>query len=452
MTVSVNTIFDTSALSIDSYIMTYTNLETNQSRDVAFGVTKKHTLTDLASGTPYKMMVFPLLRAAEGGPSIYGFPLMSNASTLSMSNASTVDNVLLIVILCAVTVLVLAGIGSFVLWHICRYRSDEDKSDSDKYGHVYYSYSPKVLINNKHPQGASGNDTGHVIVAGVQTNVTKTEPDRNDLEQPCSNPIKCGDLEQYICTTLNKDNGARNELESIPNNSKATTTMSQMGSNEKKNRFRNIPAYDHSRVVLWKEGGDLASTYINAAYINGYEDHRKFIATQGPMKSTSNAFWRMIWETKASVIVMLTKVQEERHEKCYQYWPIQDNIRYGNFNVVHLSTSEFAFYMEHHLELSNGTLRRHITHLQFISWPDHGVPKAASEFLEFEAKVSILDADRSGPLVVHCSAGVGRTGTFISVNILKQQARVEQLVDVKDCVQTLRKNRKDMVQTPTQYR
>nr|DBA31129.1 TPA: hypothetical protein GDO54_007029 [Pyxicephalus adspersus] len=215
-----------------------------------------------------------------------------------------------------------------------------------------------------------------------------------------------------------------------------------------------VPSRDPiSRVCLKpKNLKDALSTYINANFIRGYGGTEKtFIATQGPMINTVNDFWQMVWQEDVPVIVMITKLKE-KNEKCVLYWPEKRGI-YGNVEVLVNSVNEHEYYTIRILTLKQGSQSRIVKHYWYTSWPDHKTPDSAQPLLQLMLDV---EDDRKaftgrGPVVVHCSAGIGRTGCFISTSIGCCQLKEEGVVDVLSIVCKLRMDRGGMVQTSEQY-
>uniref|UniRef100_A0A674G956 protein-tyrosine-phosphatase n=1 Tax=Taeniopygia guttata TaxID=59729 RepID=A0A674G956_TAEGU len=234
-----------------------------------------------------------------------------------------------------------------------------------------------------------------------------------------------------------------------------TFEMANKEENREKNRYPNILPYDHSRVILTQIDGVPPSDYINASYIDGYKEKNKFIAAQGPKQETVNDFWRMIWEQKSAIIVMLTNLKERKEEKCFQYWPEQGCWTYGGVRVsvedsvvlVDYTVRKFCVHSLH----EGCKAPRLVTQLHFTSWPDFGVPFTPIGMLKFLKKVKTLNPAHAGPIVVHCSAGVGRTGTFIVIDAIIDMMHAEQKVDVFDFVSRIRNQRPQMVQTDMQY-
>uniref|UniRef100_A0A7N6AFT2 protein-tyrosine-phosphatase n=1 Tax=Anabas testudineus TaxID=64144 RepID=A0A7N6AFT2_ANATE len=220
-----------------------------------------------------------------------------------------------------------------------------------------------------------------------------------------------------------------------------------------KNRYKTILPNPHSRVILKsKSCNDLLSSYINANYIRGYLGHEKaFIATQGPMVNTVNDFWQMAWQEESPVIVMITKLKE-KNEKCVLYWPEKRGI-YGKVEVLVNSIRECEHYTTRSLTLKCGNQTRMLQHYWYTSWPDHKTPDSAMPLLQLMADV---ETDRRssaamGPVIVHCSAGIGRTGCFIATTIGCQQLQLEGVVDVLSITCRLRADRGGMIQTGEQY-
>ncbi|KAM8884715.1 receptor-type tyrosine-protein phosphatase R isoform 1-T1 [Synchiropus picturatus] len=220
-----------------------------------------------------------------------------------------------------------------------------------------------------------------------------------------------------------------------------------------KNRYKTILPNPHSRVILKsKSCNDLLSSYINANYIRGYRgDEKAFVATQGPMVNTVNDFWQMAWQEEAPVIVMITKLKE-KNEKCVLYWPEKRGI-YGRVEVLVGSVRECEHYTTRSLTLKCGNQTRTLQHYWYTSWPDHKTPDSALPLLQLMADV---EADRRaaasmGPVIVHCSAGIGRTGCFIATTIGCRQLQLEGVVDVLGITCQLRADRGGMIQTGEQY-
>ncbi|XP_032894062.1 receptor-type tyrosine-protein phosphatase R [Amblyraja radiata] len=221
-----------------------------------------------------------------------------------------------------------------------------------------------------------------------------------------------------------------------------------------KNRYKTILPNPHSRVCLIPKTQEepISSTYINANYIRGYGGQQKaYIATQGPMINTVNDFWRMVWQEDCPVIVMITKLKE-KNEKCVLYWPEKRGI-YGQVEVLVNSITEREHYVIRDLTLKHEGRFQNIKHFWYKSWPDHKTPDSAQPLLQLMLKVeeSRQNSPGRGPIAVHCSAGIGRTGCFIAFTIGCHQLKNEGVVDILSIVCQLRVDRGGMIQTSEQY-
>ncbi|KAM6909263.1 receptor-type tyrosine-protein phosphatase delta isoform 18-T18 [Xenentodon cancila] len=243
------------------------------------------------------------------------------------------------------------------------------------------------------------------------------------------------------------------EYESIDPGQQFTWEHSNLEVNKPKNRYANVIAYDHSRVLLSAIDGIPGSDYINANYIDGYRKQNAYIATQGALPETFSDFWRMIWEQRSAIIVMMTKLEERSRVKCDQYWPTRGTETYGLIQVTLLDTVELATYCVRTFALfKNGSSeKREVRQFQFTAWPDHGVPEHPTPFLAFLRRVKACNPPDAGPMVVHCSAGVGRTGCFIVIDAMLERNKHEKTVDIYGHVTLMRAQRNYMVQTEDQY-
>ncbi|GAA6097554.1 receptor-type tyrosine-protein phosphatase S isoform X1 [Tachysurus ichikawai] len=211
--------------------------------------------------------------------------------------------------------------------------------------------------------------------------------------------------------------------------------------------------YKQKYFYLLSVSGIIGSDYINANYIDGYRKQNAYIATQGPLPETFGDFWRMVWEQRAASIVMMTKLEEKSRIKCDQYWPSRGTETYGLVQVTLLDTMELATFCVRTLSLhkSGCNERREVRQFQFTAWPDHGVPEYPTPFLAFLRRVKACNPPDAGPIIVHCSAGVGRTGCFIVIDAMLERIRPERTVDIYGHVTLMRSQRNYMVQTEDQY-
>uniref|UniRef100_A0A8C9VWJ5 protein-tyrosine-phosphatase n=1 Tax=Scleropages formosus TaxID=113540 RepID=A0A8C9VWJ5_SCLFO len=256
--------------------------------------------------------------------------------------------------------------------------------------------------------------------------------------------IRVADLLQHINLMKTSDSyGFKEEYEVSP----ADTCM--QGKHKSMGKFLNVPfADDHSRVILQPMEDDPSSDYINANYID-VSDHSRDL---GPVHETVYDFWRMIWQEQSACIVMVTNLVEVGRVKCYKYWPDDAEV-YGDFKVTFVEVEPLAEYVVRTFTLERRGFNelREVKQFHFTGWPDHGVPYHATGLLSFIRRVKMSNPPSAGPIVVHCSAGAGRTGCYIVIDIMLDMAEREGVVDIYNCVKALRSRRINMVQTEEQY-
>ncbi|XP_010616528.1 tyrosine-protein phosphatase non-receptor type 1 isoform X3 [Fukomys damarensis] len=229
--------------------------------------------------------------------------------------------------------------------------------------------------------------------------------------------------------------------------------------NKNRNRYRDVSPFDHSRIKLHQEDND----YINASLIKMDEAQRSYILTQGPLPNTCGHFWEMVWEQRSRGVVMLNRVMEKGSLKCAQYWPEKEQKEMifddTNLKLTLISEDIKSYYTVRQLELENLTTQetREILHFHYTTWPDFGVPESPASFLNFLFKVresGSLSAEH-GPIVVHCSAGIGRSGTFCLADtclLLMDKRKDPSSVDIKKVLLEMRKFRMGLIQTADQLR
>ncbi|XP_016405910.1 tyrosine-protein phosphatase non-receptor type 9-like isoform X1 [Sinocyclocheilus rhinocerous] len=246
-----------------------------------------------------------------------------------------------------------------------------------------------------------------------------------------------------------------------------TFTYALAAHNQERNRYGDVLCLDQTRVRLEARRNER-SDYINASFMDGYKQKNAYIGTQGPLEKTYGDFWRMVWEQSVLVIVMTTRTDEGGRRKCGQYWPKEEGGQevYGHIAVVNHRVDKHAHFNQTTLELHNTETfeQRQVTHFQFLSWPDYGVPSSALSLIDFlgavkhqqQWAVQAFGSQWRGhpldpPMVVHCSAGIGRTGTFCALNICLSQLQDVGTLNVCQTVRRMRAQRAFSIQTPEQY-
>ncbi|XP_027890213.1 receptor-type tyrosine-protein phosphatase eta isoform X23 [Xiphophorus couchianus] len=263
--------------------------------------------------------------------------------------------------------------------------------------------------------------------------------------------------DHYHQLSLDENRGFSQEYESLaPAGTNQTQKAATLPENRGKNRFTNILPYDWSRVKLNTSNPNNTMDYINANYLPGYSSSKEYIACQGPLPNTVGDFWRMVWEQKVKRIVMVTNCVEGGRTKCEQYWP-EDRSPGSHGELIVSKTSEEResnwVLREFKVKHMKDSEERTVNHFHFTAWPDHGVPQGTEVLIRFRGLVRkhIESEGSKAPTVVHCSAGVGRTGTLIALDVLLQQLQQEQAVGINSFVYKMRQHRSHMVQTESQY-
>ncbi|XP_033619385.1 phosphatidylinositol phosphatase PTPRQ [Fukomys damarensis] len=232
-----------------------------------------------------------------------------------------------------------------------------------------------------------------------------------------------------------------------------SSTDADLPWNRTKNRFPNIKPYNNNRVKLIADASIPGSDYINASYVSGYLCPNEFIATQGPLPGTVGDFWRMVWETRAKTLVMLTQCFEKGRIRCHQYWP-EDNkpvTFFGDIVITKIMEEIQIDWTIRDLKIERHGDCMTVRQCNFTGWPEHGVPENSTPLIHFVKLVRASRAHDTTPMIVHCSAGVGRTGVFIALDHLTQHINDHDFVDIYGLVAELRSERMCMVQNLAQY-
>ncbi|KAK7497238.1 hypothetical protein BaRGS_00011532, partial [Batillaria attramentaria] len=296
---------------------------------------------------------------------------------------------------------------------------------------------------------------GHTII----------DEEQHIMKKPVRKPIKLRDFDAHIAR-LHKDANLlfQEEFEDIQENSPKhfTQDFALMDANKVKNRYVNILPFDHTRVKLNSDDDEEFSDFVNANYIPGYSSPREYIATQGPITCTIDDFWRMIWEQKSSIIVMLSDLAEKGRPKVDLYWPTEVNspVQYGDIIVELTANSTLNKCTIRNFKILmvcscwENQEERKVTQYFIPGWEDYGANLSPDDLLDFIKMVRQEARSTQGPITVHCSAGVGRTGTFIALDFLMQFVDDHDLdaeVDIYNLVLNMRHNRPHMVQSEKQY-
>ncbi|XP_064387090.1 receptor-type tyrosine-protein phosphatase S-like isoform X2 [Halichondria panicea] len=227
--------------------------------------------------------------------------------------------------------------------------------------------------------------------------------------------------------------------------------QSSLPCNVIKNRYANINCFDDTRVRLSPTPGVDGSDYINANYIDGFLEKRGYVATQGPLAHTTHDFWRMVWEQNSCCIIMLTNVVEKNRAKCHQYWPEVGSLTLEDISVTLIEIQQLAYYTVRTFKMSRGNDRREVKQFHYTGWPDFGVPDYPHPVIAFSNRINDFKRTTPGPFIYHCSAGVGRTGTLMTIQAMMQMMEEEGKLDIFNFVLGLRHQRNYMVQTERQY-
>nr|XP_055061525.1 protein tyrosine phosphatase receptor type Db isoform X1 [Misgurnus anguillicaudatus]XP_055061526.1 protein tyrosine phosphatase receptor type Db isoform X1 [Misgurnus anguillicaudatus] len=335
---------------------------------------------------------------------------------------------------------------------ILLFKSKPDRKRAELEGRKCSFPSNSKAMSSQHPSDPVELRRINFPTAGLRASIIGYRRLSSMTSHP---PVSISELPGHIERMKANDNlRFSQEYESIDPGQQFSWEHSNLEINKPKNRYANVIAYDHTRVLLSNnDAGVPGSDYINANYIDGYRRQGAYIATQGPMPDTFSDFWRMVWEQHTSNIIMITKLEEKSRNKCDQYWPSRGTETYGLMQVSLLDTAELATYCVRTFALfkSGCGEKREVRQFQFTAWPDQGVPEHPTPFLAFLRRVKACNPPDAGPIAVHCSAGVGRTGCFIVIDAMLERLKQEKTIDVYGHVTLMRSQRNYMVQTEEQY-
>ncbi|XP_078327342.1 receptor-type tyrosine-protein phosphatase alpha-like isoform X1 [Crassostrea virginica] len=335
-----------------------------------------------------------------------------------------------------------------------KYKTGQEETIAEnQYSNVDLSTTP----SSKRPEKEKGKKPSAIL----RDSTTKADKTANSydsingddvyMNETFSNGIPLEKLDSIVAEQGTKEYGDfKKEYAALPSGEIYSCDVGKKPENIPKNRFKTTFPYDHSRVVLRVDDGE-SSDYINANYIDGTNRPKEYIAAQGPKQNTVDDFWKLIWQEDINSIVMLTNLKEGDKVKCFKYWPSRnESLSFGSISVKLIEEKIYAFFIKRRLSVTTLTKTRTVTQYHYISWPDHGTPEPIS-LLDFYHHVTRIASKNEVPTLVHCSAGVGRTGTYIALDALYREGRNTGAVNVVEFVKKTRNNRVSMVQTYEQY-
>ncbi|XP_067027504.1 receptor-type tyrosine-protein phosphatase S-like isoform X3 [Acropora muricata] len=379
-----------------------------------------------------------------------------DGSQKNEESSSVVGTVVPVVVVVLVVVIV-GAIAGVIFWR--RRRGSIDRSPKGSESHPMTEVSVNDAYDTirpdnedsqpKTPKGAERGEpvggTAEPIYGNVEVADTEEKP----------KPIPVSQFSEYVTQMRREKNaGFAKQYKLLVSGQQFPWENAKKPVNKNKNRYANIIPYDHSRVILPLIDGTEDSDYVNASYLHGYDSTpNTYIACQGPVPGTYQDFWRMLWQENVTTVVMLTRLVEHGRTKCHQYWPDKAET-YLDITVTNHKTETIADYAIRTfiLQKKGSQERRQVQQFHFLVWPDKGVPRHATAVLALRRKVRTShNSNNKNPLVVHCSAGVGRTGAFIVIDAMLESIEKKKVVDVFNYVKLLRVNRISMVQTEEQY-
>jgi receptor-type tyrosine-protein phosphatase beta len=383
--------------------------------------------------------------------------------TPSMPNSISSMNTIISIVVSLCVIAVLSATLAFLIIkcrhsHLCIKRANPIHHEDTNFMSKSSSFFSAPIFfgvgsNNKKTSSATAD------ASTMQTSMSLNQLSSGDkqMAQFTSKPIKINEFDDHVNNLAkNSDYMFAIEFETFKDvGTEQPHQAADLPINRLKNRFTNILPYDGTRVKLFTttDASQDGSDYINANYVPGNSSSREFIATQGPLSTTKNDFWKMSFDGNVKAIVMLTKCLEGNRERCERYWPTEVNtpIVYGNIEVCVLSEQLLGEWNITEIKMTRNGKSSRLFHFWYTTWPDFKVPDNTRSLINFIRIFRQHVRYGDEPIVVHCSAGVGRTGTFIAVDVIMQQIKTCDSVDIYGLVHAMRKYRVQMVQTETQY-
>nr|XP_034320243.1 receptor-type tyrosine-protein phosphatase zeta-like [Crassostrea gigas] len=314
----------------------------------------------------------------------------------------------------------------------------EDLSESINTPHSKLQNQPDMLRENKRLTCSDVDINGYIIMHENQLERKETTLE-NRLEKMIEEKSE------------NEDDGFKKEYHTLLCGPRYPCEIGKRPENIKKNRFKSTVAYDHSRVILVAKCPD----YINANYIDGVRQEKVYIATQGPRKNTVSDFWTMVWQERVEQVVMLTNLMEGAKAKCSQYWPeLETDANFDIFTITTVDERHHAYYVIRKLNVTHTTINenRVVTQYHYTAWPDHDTPDPLCLLLFHNHVTRTKITRHKVPTLVHCSAGIGRTGTYIAIDALCEEGQHRSEINIAEYVRKMREKRMNMVQTYEQYK
>nr|XP_022310747.1 receptor-type tyrosine-protein phosphatase epsilon-like isoform X2 [Crassostrea virginica] len=339
-----------------------------------------------------------------------------------------------------------------------RTSANNENSTGQNFPNIYQNIGMETDECSENVQSSSSSNNQERTLKDDDVDIDEKNHEENPYGDLYINDKRLPDIEvKNLYKTIqehsaNEDDGFKKEYAAILYGERHPCEVGKRPENLQKNRFKTTFPYDHSRVVLC----NIKQDYINANYIDGLNDSRKYIASQGPKQNTLSDFWHMIWQENISQIVMLTNLREGIKNKCAQYWPEGDKtITFGTLTLHLEEEKTYAHYIIRRIKMSHKKLIviRTVTQYHYTAWPDHGTPDSICLLMYHSHVTRTKDLEHNGPILVHCSAGLGRTGTYIAIDTLGDTLReIGAKINIAEFVKKMRKDRMNMVQTYEQYK